>query len=401
MEKFIRLIILFIILLFPVKAFGIEEEVILPIERTSSVGLEENIRLAIEDSTVESAVANEPIETPKEKKEVKKAYAEYNYLGERTPLLSEYTKYKSETGILKSFEPSFAYRGFFDMNMTEHEDSDLFYENALLDLNLIGKFQAPVEFKSQFNFLSMGHENYFRRFFKDQYLAFTAIPHNKIYVGYFRAPIGKEGASSSYILPLFNRSQMAKNFGNARAIGTKLEGKYDLVNYNLSVTSSDRQFHEFFPGLEFSGWADLKPLGKTDGRWGELEIGGGINAGRRHDDYIVAGAAVSYKYKKLGLFAEYGISDGSNGSKGFTTKSGQGVTLTATYNITKKLQLVARYDAFDSDRHKSNKTITEYSVGLNYLIKGSALKLICNYIYRHKPSGHDSNRILVGFQIVL
>ena len=156
------------------------------------------------------------------------------------------------------------------------------------------------------------------------------------------------------------------------------------------------------PGVEFDGWVNLKPLAKTNSKYGKLTTGGGIVAGNRNStDYFVGGAYVGYTYKKFWTRMEYAISDGSNGGSGLTNKKRQGWYVTLGYHITKKLEILARYDEFDPDRTISGNNQREYTAGINYYIKGQALKLILNYIYCQNEARPDSHRILVGTQIAL
>jgi phosphate-selective porin len=62
---------------------------------------------------------------------------------------------------------------------------------------------------------------------------------------------------------------------------------------------------------------------------------------------------------------------------------------------------LCRYDEFDPDKTISNNNQREYTAGVNYYIKGQALKLILNYVYCQNQAAKDSHRILVGTQIAL
>ena len=99
--------------------------------------------------------------------------------------------------------------------------------------------------------------------------------------------------------------------------------------------------------------------------------------------------------------AEYANADGSNGGDGLTNKKRQGWYVTLGYRITKKLEAILRYDEFDPDKKISNNNKREYTAGINYYIKGQALKLILNYVYCQNSSAPDSHRIIIGSQIAL
>lgn len=341
----------------------------------------------------------EELVVPKTEKPLE-AQVEYDILFERTPLLSKYTSMEFENGPIEKFNPFFAYQGQFKFDFLNTKYYTKFL-NPTSELALNGKFRnQPIYFTFILNFMPEEDYNYFQTMFKDDFITLKYIPHNEIVIGSFRTPIGVEGGTSGYTLPFIARSQISRNFGSVRGVGAKVMGNYSLVEYNLGATSSDRMHTKFFPGAEFNGWVNFKPLGKTDGKYGILKVGGGLNAGHRDFDYNVSGAFVSYKFRKIALESEYAISNGSNGLAGLTKNKAQGVYTTLSYNITKKLQVLARYDLFDLNRKISGNKSSEYTAGINYFIKGSALKLMLNFTHRKSDYEKDSNRIMLGTQVI-
>lgn len=246
------------------------------------------------------------------------------------------------------------------------------------------------------------HRNFWQQFVQDAYIQTKRIPHHTVLVGNSRPGVGIEGAQSPYTLPLLNRSQISRHFANARKAGVRVKGNYSLVDYDFGGYSSDTFFTEFMPGVEFNGWINAKPLAKTDGRYGKLVAGGGIATGERNStDFFVAGANIGYEYKKFWMRAEYANADGSNGSTGLTSKQRQGWYATAGYHLTKKLELIARYDEFDPDKNVAHNNRREYTAGANYYIKGQALKLVLNYVYCQNQGASDAHRLLLGTQLAL
>ena len=151
------------------------------------------------------------------------------------------------------------------------------------------------------------------------------------------------------------------------------------------------------------GWVNFKPLGLTNGKYGKLKIGGGIDAGHRDSGFCVAGAYVGYEYKKFFANFEWANADGYNGgSSGRQSRDhSTGFYTTIGYRITPKLQVLARYDEFDPDKHIRGNKKREYSFGINYFIKGQALRLTLNYIFCQNDVARDSHRIMLGTQILL
>ena len=315
-------------------------------------------------------------------------------------LLQDELTFKYKSGVIDKVQIYGAYQGSIAERF-EGSDYDTAYDIGFINVGAVGDFRnRDNKFKVQFRLKPLSGESYMNSLFSDMYIMNTSIPNHKIIVGNSRDQIGFEGATSGYTLPFATRSQIARNFGNVRVLGVRVVGNYSLADYQLSLNSSDRYFHEFFPGAEFTGWVNLKPLGKTDGRYGNLVLGGGLNAGRRHGNYTVGGAYVGYSYKKFGANAEYAIADGYNG-RIYSPNKATGFYTTLSYRLTKKLHVLARFDQFDPNRDIRGDLRREYSAGINYFIKGQAFRIILNYVFCDNQSTQDSHRIILGTQLLL
>ncbi len=315
-------------------------------------------------------------------------------------LLKDELTFKYKKGIVDRVQFYGAYQGNFANTFTG-SDYDSEYDFGFMEAGVIGDFKDKnTDFKLQLNFKPSDNRTYLQGLVTDAYIMNTKIPHHKIIVGNSRNQIGFEGGMSSYVLPFAARSQISRTFSNSRALGVRVVGNYSLVDYSLAMNSSDRFFREFFPGAEFTGWVNLKPLGKTDGKYGTLVLGGGLNAGHNDTNYTVGGAYASYRYKKFMTNFEYAIADGYNGTYVSTNKA-TGFYTTMSYRLTQKLHILARYDQFDPNRDVSDDLRREYSAGLNYFIKGQALRIILNYVFCDNEEMEDSHRIILGTQILL
>lgn len=278
------------------------------------------------------------------------------------------------------------------------------FKVGLVNVLLDGKFRGGKErFRIMLDATPQNVRPTIQNLFQDMYISTDRIPHHRILVGNSRPSVGYEGSASSYTLPFINRSQISRHFGTVRKTGIRVMGNYKYIDYDLGGFSSDTYFTEFFPGAEFDGWVNFKPLANVkDNKYGELKIGGGIVAGSRNSTrFFVSSAYIGYRYKRFYIKAEYANSDGSNGSTGLTSKQRQGWYVSLGYKITKKLEAVLRYDEFDNDKNISNNNTREYSAGINYYIKGQALKLILNYVFCQNQAGQDSHRIMIGTQIAI
>lgn len=285
----------------------------------------------------------------------------------------------------------------------EDGDTNQKFKVGLINMLFDGKFRGGNEaFRLMLDPTPQSQTGFWHMFVQDAYIQTKRIPHHTVLFGNSRPGVGIEGAQSPYTLPLINRSQISRHFANARKAGIRVKGDYSLIEYDFGGYSSDTYFTEFMPGVEFNGWVNAKPLGKTDGRYGKVVLGGGIATGQRNSsDFFVAGANLGYEYKKFWMRAEYANADGSNGSTGFSSRQREGWYVTLGYHLTKKLELIARYDEFDPDKKISNDHRREYTAGINYYIKGQALKLVLNYIYVQTQNQSDAHRLLFATQIAL
>ena len=156
------------------------------------------------------------------------------------------------------------------------------------------------------------------------------------------------------------------------------------------------------PGVEGDLWVNLKPLANVKDKYGDLKLGGGIQAGERNStDYFTTSTAIRYDYKKMWFMAEYQNADGSNGGDGLVNKKRDGYNLTLAYRPTKKLEFLLRYDDFDYDKKIKDTNQKEYTAGMNYYILGQGLRLIFNYVFCQSDIVKDSHKLIFGTQIIL
>ena len=288
--------------------------------------------------------------------------------------------------------------------ISEEGSSGTKYKVGLINTFFDGKFRGGKEnFRIMLDTTPQHDRSFMSHLFQDVYVDTRRIKNNRLLIGNSRPGVGYEGAGSSYIMPFASRSQIARNFGTVRKLGVRLIGNYKYADYDVGGYSSQTYFTEFFPGAEVNSWVTFKPLANLDSKkYGSLKIGGGIATGKRNStDFFVQSTYLGYEYKNFRIKAEYANADGSNGGSGLTDKKRQGWTVTLYYLINKKLEAVLRYDEFDPDKKISNNNIREYSAGLNFYIKGQALKLILNYVFCQNQNAPDSHRIILGTQIAL
>lgn len=303
-------------------------------------------------------------------------------------------------GPLKEVSGQATFQGNF--SETFSDNSNFKYNVQGINIGLKGKFRSNKEgFNTLFDVTPI-HQNFFHRAVLDAWLETNRIPHHTIIAGTSRPTVGIEGGQSPYTLPFISRTQTARNFANVRKTGLRVKGDYKYIDYDLGGYSSDTWYSEFMPGVETDLWANIKPLAKSEGKYGNLNLGGGIATGERNShDFFVTSAAVAYDYKKFWMRAEYQHADGSNGASGITELKREGYNLTAAYRITKKIEALLRYDDFDPDKTKSHNNTREYTAGVNYYILGQTARLIFNYVFCQNDSKSDSHKLIIGTQFLL
>lgn len=313
------------------------------------------------------------------------------------------TKRFDENSIMEKTQLWAGYNGDVGIHFSDSGDITNHYDWNTLNIGYDGFLKNNnADFRVMLNYNPFIERNFVQNLFADMYIATNKIPHHRVLVGHSRPPVGVEGGAGPFVLPFIARSQISRNFGTVRKLGARVSGNYSLADYDFGVYSSDTYFQEFFPGAEFIGWVNLKPLGKTDGKYGKLKIGGGLDAGHRENNFCVTGAYIGWEYKRFMANFEWAHASGYNGPAGFSSnKHASGFYTTLGYMLTKKLQLIARYDEYDPNREIAHNNKREYTVGLNYFMKGQGLRFILNYVFCQNDSARDSHRIMLGTQVLL
>lgn len=318
-------------------------------------------------------------------------------------LLENTMKIQIGKGPIESISPWIDYNGSFSNIWSNDEYKNTTYGINFADIGVNGKFKdGKTAFRIMFSPVrSIEGNTYFQSFLADNYITRKIGKNNTVLIGNTWIPNGIESKETPLFIPFFARSQIARTYGTSRAFGTKIMGDYSLLEYQLGGYSSGRFFKDFLPGPEFAGIVSLKPLGKTDGKWGKITMGGSMDSGNADSHFFVAGSHLIYDYKRLKASFEYATADGSNGSTGFCHNSSEGYYGTLAYRITPRLQALVRYDNFDPNKNRANDMRTEYTAGINYFVKGHALRLMLNFIYYTVENGLYGSKIMTGTQFVL
>lgn len=388
------LVLLLVVLFFNTSCFAIQEVILDADDDLNIINKKE----LLEDNSV--TVNNNHELTLSEKIQNIKS-REVPYTNKTVYLLEDILTHKFESGIVDNIHLFGYYRAGFDFDISDDEE-DLKYKFNSIHAGINGKFKdEKTYYEARLRFNPQHDYSFIQYMPSNIYIARTITPHNTAIIGHTRTPVGYEGGMSMTYLPFVTRSQIGRNFGNIRKVGLRVKGNYDYLEYDLGGYSSDTYFRSFFPGTEFSGWAILKPFGAKENKYGKLRLGGGLTTGKNNIDYTVSGLYAGYEYKKFAANFEYLYADGYNGAKKLTSDKADGFYTTLGYKITPKLQAVARYDQYTPNRELKADIRREYSAGLNYFIKGQALKVMLNYVFCQNDMKKDSHRIILGTQIIL
>lgn len=399
MRKYILL--LFTPLLLSVNAFAYEEyhsadEVILETE-----SIHNELKILGVETSAENPVIEQEVSLKDKLRNVYNInvtdYSTNNYL------LTDIVTKHFDSGIIESIHPFAGFNGSTILNFNKPNSFKANYGFNAVNAGFDGKFRDGYsDFRILFMNSPLSGRNLLRNSFSDVYIGTNRIKNHRLQLGYQRPAVGIEGKISAFQLPFTYRSQISRTFGTVRKNGVRIIGDYNILDYDLGLYSSSTYLKSFFSGAEFDGWINVNPLAKTDGKFGNIKLGGGIQHGKRNSDYTVTGLYAEYKYKKFMANIEWANASGYNGFSGdVSTKHASGFYTTASYMLTPKAQLLARYDEFNPEHNVKNDNKREYSLGLNYFVKGPGLKLFFNYVFCQNASAKDSHRIILGTQILL
>jgi len=235
---------------------------------------------------------------------------------------------------------------------------------------------------------------------------------NYIDVGQLKVPIGFESSFSASALPFVERSLLSQlkdplkaPYETGRDTGIQVRGASGKFDYRLGI------FNGFGDSQNALANSDTKavigrlaynvtPDWQIGGSYGRGNTGintAGVRAGRDLWNLFTA-----YKHDKLSLQGEYTQGDYSDPVNG--TQDIRGYYSNIGYFLTPKLEGVARADFFD---YKNlNAAIKQYTLGLNYYLKGNNAKIQLNLVHTDgNPAApgsafdNDSNELRTLFQV--
>ncbi len=303
------------------------------------------------------------------------------------------------------------YQGqYYSVDGDSHNDSD--WENRRFRLGLKASlFDKHLTFKGEMYSNLIQDEDFYAGL-KNFNLSYKFSEAFNITVGKFEPNFGYYYSKSDTLLNLFERSALINQFKDEYATGVNIFGKVDKLGYYASVTSNtpDKEFGTFD-----GGWAavagisyDVKDMVGTEKAVWHLDY---MHSEHDVKDTVFTGfdnglsTYLELKQGDLGLTAEVLAGFGNSNTVGFMIEP--------TYDITKQLQLVGRYQlAFAEDatglapnkRYESKVGAAKGDVynavygGVNYFIC-QKFKLMAGVEYANMSGGDSTLTWLGGVRI--
>ena len=369
-----KILILFILLIFPFNAYAIEE-----------------VKL--------------------EKESLNLDYFSNVYYGkvEETEKVSPILKLFSQNGLefnkskINAIKLTFLFDGQLQYNNTQNT-SPYFKHDFTTVEPMISVFMNDKKTELTFDInLLRDLENYSNSFTEKISRAFIShkfSEHQKIIIGQGpRLPGTYNGSLGTMGQEFVLKSQLGRTFGEARSVGIRNQGQYKFVNYDIGLYDSTRYMQDFGNGLDFTGNIMLSPFANREDELKNLKLGSGYSIGDYKTNYNLYSFYTKYDHKKFHIKAEYANADGYNGIKN-SDKEANGLYSTLIYDITPKLSILGRYDYFVEDKSLTHSYCQEYTAGITYKLFKN-MKFMLNYVNKNYSNKQDSNMILFATRFII
>jgi len=235
----------------------------------------------------------------------------------------------------------------------------------------------------------------------DAYAGFKPYSFLKIQGGQFKLPISAENLMASHKMEFIDRAQVveAMTSRSRDILGSNNGRDVGVMAYGSLLKHNERFLAEYSMGIFNGQGANITDKNEAKDFCGRLllhpiaglDIGGSYYNGY---DYMIvkpdtgnfiriryAGEA-AWSFKRIILRGEY-----ISGDDGPVKK--EGFNIQAIWSvIPKKLQLLARYDQFEPNKHKGQDISVWYVSGINFYFNDYA-KVGLNYSYRTEEGGKD------------
>ncbi len=341
------------------------------------------------------------------------------------------TLYKSDDGFLNELSLTGRYQGqFWDADSDQGQEDG--WDNRRFRIGSRAYFlDRKLELKAEmFSDLNSGGDFY--EGFTEAFIAWHASEAFNVTIGKQKPKFGWEWAMSSRLIPTMERSGLINQFRSDYASAAAIDGKVDKWSYYAGVFSNDTtgegddttEFGDFEGGwstIASVGYDLSENLGLKKAQW-RLDF---IHSEQDENDEIYTtfenGVSTSLELKNgsWGMVTEALLGDGDT--------TNVGLVLIPSYDITRKLQVVGRYQLGVSDgdtglsaqsRYErrvgggAGETYNALYLGLNYFLfdgvnvdkkpeQKHRLKLMGGVEYANMdgPTGYDGWTALAGLRV--
>lgn len=332
-------------------------------------------------------------------------YGKVKNFNELPPAVRLFTKngLQFKNSNINSIKLNFLFVNNFTYSNTEKDNQYAQNDINTVEPMLTIKFnenRSKAMFNMNFARSIDGHSNWFTQRISQIYVSHDITPNQTILLGQgSRLPSSVDGKVSIFNREMVIKSQLGRNFGDARSVGIRNIANYKFLEYDIGLYDSTRYMEHFGNGLDFTGHIIIKPFENLPENIGRLKFGAGYNIGHNNFSYNMYSFYARYDYKKFHIQTEYANADGYNGLAESNNQA-QGFYTMAYYDITPKLSIIARYDVFDEDKNISNNKSTEYSAGFTYKMFKN-LHFLLNFVRRNIENKPDSNMILFATRFII
>lgn len=236
------------------------------------------------------------------------------------------------------------------------------------------------------------------------FVDFDIHPLLQVRTGQFLVPFGLEGPQPIPLNPAIERSTTIRGlntFAMFRDVGVQISGSRSMISYAVAVVNG--------AGANQTEQIDPKDL---IGRVGvtltdEIEVGLSGHVGQyqpnpatdTHESRYRAGLDVSYIGHPLFLRGEYQIREDDRPATGGQTMNGG--YLLGGYELTDKLETIARYEYFDRNTSLDDNHFTGFTIGASYYFVSNT-RLSANYEFRDDQLNPDlGNLFTIQMQVTL
>jgi len=295
-------------------------------------------------------------------------------------------------------------------------------------LNASGRFLEDFEFRLEAELAgSLQEISGLRAQLTDGYMSWNRFAFANVRFGQFKTPFGYEQLHADARLFTVERSLANDRLTLSRQIGTQISGEslerrltYAAGIFNgSSVNTSSNDNDNFLGAGRLAGILH-------QGRWGENELrwSVGSNAYLNHDtnqagfppefgfDSTPGGTADNtftgerfgwgvdsqLRIGPLDVWVEYlqVRLEPSNGVPSQRIEADGGYAQAACFIVPRRLQVVAKWDRFDPQRHVGDNATQTWTAGVNFLVKGDDIKLQLNGLAADPEATPDMRYKILG-----